>query len=207
MTLTYLWRERMQHRFGSRAWLKGWAKRAYNSPSLIRLCWRQYRLRARGAQVGLLTVVSGRVMGPLKNFSIGNESSVGEAVVVAHAPVVIGDRVTINDGVTILTASHDLSDPSWKTFRKAIQIDDYAWIAQGAMILPGVHIGRGAVVGAGAVVGRDVEAYSVVAGNPARPTSRKRVEELEYSPVAFLAAYEAWLERPTRTQELGVNTL
>ncbi len=201
MTLAYLWRKRKRHPAGSHAWLKSWAKRVYNAPSLLGLCWRHYRLRSRGAQVGVLTVVSGRLMGPIKNFRIGDESSIGEALIVTHAPVVIGDRVTINDGVTILTASHDLSDPDWKTFRKPIQIDDYAWIAQGSMILPGVHIGRGAVVGAGAVVGRDVEAYTVVAGNPARPTARNRVKELEYSPVAFLAAYEAWLEKPTCSKD------
>lgn len=200
MTLAYLWRERSRHVVGSRAWLKSWAKRALNAPALLRLCWRQSRLRAGGAQVGTLTVVNGRLVGPLKNFHIGNESSIGLAEIVTHAPVEIGDRVTINDGVTILTASHDLTDPGWKTFRKPVKIDDYAWIAQGSMIMPGVHIGRGAVVGAGAVVGKDVEPYTVVAGNPARPTSRRRVNELEYSPVAFLAAYEAWLERPTRPQ-------
>lgn len=182
--------------------MKSWAKRMWNAPALFRLVWLQSRLRAGGAQVGTLTVVSARVLGPLKNFCIGDESSVSEAMIVTHAPVTIGNRVTINDGVTILTASHDLTDPGWKTYRKPVRIDDYAWVAQGSMIMPGVHIGRGAVVGAGAVVGKDVEAYTVVAGNPARPTSRTRVQELEYSPVAFLAEYEAWLERPTRPQDL-----
>jgi acetyltransferase-like isoleucine patch superfamily enzyme len=207
MTLAYLWRERKRHPLGSRAWLKSWAKRVYNAPPLLKLCWRQFRLRAGGAQVGVLTVVSARLMGPVKNFRIGEESSVGEALIVTHAPVVIGDRVTINDGVTILTASHDLSDPGWITFRRPVQIDDYAWIAQNSMIMPGVHIGRGAVVGAGAVVGRDVEAYTVVAGNPARPMARTRAKELDYSPVAFLAAYEAWLERPTWIRDEGVIEL
>jgi maltose O-acetyltransferase len=197
MTLTYLWRERKRSPIASHAWLKSWAKRVVNAPALFRFCWRQYWLRARGAQVGLLSVVNAKLSGPVRNFSVGEESSIGHALIVTHGYVVIGDRVTINDGVTILTASHDLDDPEWRTFRKPIQIDDYAWIAQGAMILPGVHVGRGAVVGAGAVVGRDVEPYSIVAGNPAQPTSRKRVMELNYSPVAFVAAYEAWLGRPT----------
>jgi acetyltransferase-like isoleucine patch superfamily enzyme len=200
MTLAYLWRERRRHPVGSRAWLKSWAKRVWNAPALLRLCWLQSRLRAGGAQVGTLTVVSGQVVGSLKNFRIGNESTISKALIVTHAPVIIGNRVTINDGVTVLTASHDLTDPGWKMFRKAVQIDDYAWIAQGSMIMPGVHVGRGAVVGAGAVVGRDVEPYTVVTGNPARPTSRKRVQELDYSPVAFLAAYEAWLEPPTKAK-------
>jgi phosphonate metabolism protein (transferase hexapeptide repeat family) len=42
------------------------------------------------------------------------------------------------------------------------------WIGHGATILPGVNIGNGAVIGAGAVVTRDVPAYSIVGGVPAR---------------------------------------
>jgi acetyltransferase-like isoleucine patch superfamily enzyme len=43
-----------------------------------------------------------------------------------------------------------------------------AWIGAGACVLQGRQIGMGAVVGAGAVVTRDVEPFSIVAGNPAR---------------------------------------
>jgi acetyltransferase-like isoleucine patch superfamily enzyme len=49
-----------------------------------------------------------------------------------------------------------------------VVIDDDADLGIGAIVLPGVHVGRGAVVGAGAVVTRDVPAYAVVAGSPAR---------------------------------------
>ena len=42
------------------------------------------------------------------------------------------------------------------------------WIGSDAWILPGVTIGAGAIVAARAVVGRDVPAFAVVAGNPAR---------------------------------------
>lgn len=48
-------------------------------------------------------------------------------------------------------------------------IEDDVWIGHNAMILPGCKlIGRGAVIGAGAVVTRDVDRYTIVAGNPAR---------------------------------------
>ena len=42
------------------------------------------------------------------------------------------------------------------------------WLCANSMVLSGVTIGHGAVVGAGAVVTRDIEPYSVVAGNPAK---------------------------------------
>ena len=50
------------------------------------------------------------------------------------------------------------------------------WIGQNATILPGVHIGDGAIIGANSVVGNDVEAYTVAAGNPAKPI-RKRFDD------------------------------
>jgi acetyltransferase-like isoleucine patch superfamily enzyme len=50
-----------------------------------------------------------------------------------------------------------------------VVIEDDADLGIGAIILPGVTIGRGAQIGAGAVVTRDVPAYHVAAGVPAKP--------------------------------------
>lgn len=57
-----------------------------------------------------------------------------------------------------------------------VVIGNDVWIGRRALILPGVKIGDGAVVGAGAVVTKDVEPYTIVAGNPARPV-RKRFDD------------------------------
>ncbi|MDG2989912.1 CatB-related O-acetyltransferase [Candidatus Synechococcus calcipolaris G9] len=42
------------------------------------------------------------------------------------------------------------------------------WLGYQSLILPGIQIGSGAIIGAKAVVSRDVPAYAIVAGNPAR---------------------------------------
>jgi virginiamycin A acetyltransferase len=58
-------------------------------------------------------------------------------------------------------------------------IEDDVWIGHNATILPGCkHIGRGAIIGAGSIVTRDVEAYSVVAGVPARKVRDRFPPEL-----------------------------
>jgi len=51
---------------------------------------------------------------------------------------------------------------------KPIKIRANAWIGMNCTILKGVTVGEGAIVGAGSVVTKDVPAWSVVAGNPAR---------------------------------------
>jgi len=42
------------------------------------------------------------------------------------------------------------------------------WIGYQSLILSGVNIGNGAIIGARSVVTKDVPAYSVVGGNPAK---------------------------------------
>jgi phosphonate metabolism protein (transferase hexapeptide repeat family) len=59
-----------------------------------------------------------------------------------------------------------------------VHIGHDVWIGHGAIVLPGRGIGTGAVVAAGAVVTKDVPAYTIVAGNPARTIRRRFSEDI-----------------------------
>jgi phosphonate metabolism protein (transferase hexapeptide repeat family) len=59
-----------------------------------------------------------------------------------------------------------------------VHIGHDVWIGHGAIVLPGRNIGTGAVVAAGAVVTKDVPAYTIVAGNPARSIRRRFSDEI-----------------------------
>jgi acetyltransferase-like isoleucine patch superfamily enzyme len=85
-----------------------------------------------------------------------------------HYQIRTGNDVSIGPEATILTLGHDPQSADFADKGGDVIIGDRVWIAYRAIILPGVTIGESAVVGAGAVVTKDVEAYTIVAGNPAR---------------------------------------
>lgn len=96
----------------------------------------------------------------------------------------IGDYVSIaNKVVFILGGNHQTNTFSTYPFysklinlkpeadsltKGPIIVENEVWIGYGALILSGVRIGKGAIIAAGSVVTKDVPAYSIVGGNPAR---------------------------------------
>ena len=87
----------------------------------------------------------------------------------------VGKNCFITAGCIILTHQRDLSKYGKGKFVKnfplvsqPVIISDNVHIGMGSIILPGVTIGEGAIVAAGSVVSKDVPAYTLVAGVPAR---------------------------------------
>ena len=80
----------------------------------------------------------------------------------------IGSDASISPECYLLSLTHDPQDKGFAGRAKPVVIGNRVWIGARALILPGVRIGEGAIVGAGAVVTKDVESFTIVAGNPAR---------------------------------------
>jgi phosphonate metabolism protein (transferase hexapeptide repeat family) len=65
---------------------------------------------------------------------------------------------------------HAKVDKNFRSLRqsKRVTLGHDVWIGHGAIVLPGLTIGHGAIIAAGAVVTKNVEAYAIVAGVPAK---------------------------------------
>jgi len=138
---------------------------------------RRQALALRGIHVDRSALVLGRceIDGRVR---IGARAVVRASLLDGRGGLDIGHDAFV-DHATIVTASHDLDDPGFKTLYGAVVIEPYAVVFRNATILPGRTIGRGAVVATGAVVSNDVAPMTVVAGNPARAVrERKAVHEL-----------------------------
>jgi phosphonate metabolism protein (transferase hexapeptide repeat family) len=77
-----------------------------------------------------------------------------------------------------LNAGDDEKIFAWRRAHR-VTIGPDVWIGHAAILMPGITVGTGAVVGAGAVATRDVPAYAIVAGVPARVLRRRFDKTLE----------------------------
>ncbi|BAU54900.1 Maltose O-acetyltransferase [Mucilaginibacter gotjawali] len=152
--------------------------------------------RLRNCTKGRMVTVKGRLKIAAKgNIIIGNGcriwSHIGTTQISAgpRATIEVGENTFINTG-TIITSRkhiqigkncqianqvimmdddfHDVTVRESKSGKDNIIIGDNVWIATRAVILKGVTIGEGAVVAAGSVVTKDVPAYTLVGGVPAK---------------------------------------
>lgn len=112
------------------------------------------------------------------NLEMGEHSCLADEVDCYNvAPVKIGDNTTISQKSYLCTASHDITKTNIPLITAPIVIEDQAWIGADAFIGMGVTVGQGAVVGARASVYKDVEAWTVVGGNPAKFIKKRVINE------------------------------
>jgi putative colanic acid biosynthesis acetyltransferase WcaF len=131
--------------------------------------WRIFLLRCFGASVGSGSIVHASVYIPSPwNLSIGKESCIGPAVKLHIGKIIIGNKVTISQRTYLCSATHETTSVNTPFVLGEIVIHDYVWIAAEAFIMSNITIGEGAVVGARSAVFKNVEAWTIVGGNPAK---------------------------------------
>lgn len=130
---------------------------------------------------------------PWNMFSIGNDSTIEDFATVNNGvgdvyigertriglgntiigPVKIGNDIMFAQNITVSGLNHGYQDTDTPiseqpTSTALITIEDECWLGANCVVVAGVTIGKHSVVAAGSVVTKDIPAYSIVAGNPAK---------------------------------------
>jgi len=163
----------MSTKFNRYAWLEAMAR---NLPGEFGIEVRRRLLGRRFKQAGrgLVIFQGARILGPW-NLSVGDNCRIGvENMIQANGGVEMGHDVLLGPAVRIWSVNHVFSRidmPIWDQGyeHKPVKIGNGVWIGANSFIMPGANIGDHVIVSAGSVVsGKDVEPYSILAGNPAR---------------------------------------
>lgn len=140
---------------------------------------RRALLRGFGAKVGANVHIypTVRIYFPW-NLEIDDFSAIGDRVFLYNlGELRIGKRVTISHGAHLCGGTHDHRLATFPLVKAQIQVEDDAWVCADAFVGPGVTIHEGTVVGARSVVVRDLPAWKIVAGNPARVLGQREIHE------------------------------
>lgn len=123
-----------------------------------------------GVFIGAQTYIQGRFDGTTR---IGTQVWIGPQSYFDARNLVLEDFVGWGPGAKVLGSAHTglpVDRPIIETDLeiKPVRVKAWADIGTNAVLMPGVTVGKGGIVGAGAVVTKNVAAFSIVAGVPAR---------------------------------------
>lgn len=141
--------------------------------------WRRLLLRLFGARISPTAEIysSARIWAPW-NLVMRDHSCLAPHVECYNVALIeVGAHATVSQFAYLCGATHDYTSTSMPLRPKPIRVLDYAWVCAGAFIGPGVTVGEGAVAGARACVTRDVEPWTIVAGNPAVYVKRRLMRD------------------------------
>jgi len=151
-------------------------------PNILSHTIRLFLLRKLGAKIANnVKMYRGFSIRNPKGLIIEDGVSIGPKVLLdARMGLTICKGAVIAYDAIIWTMNHDYNDISFSPKGAPVSIGKNAWICSRSIILPGVKIGEGAVVASGAIVNKDVEAYTIVGGIPAKVIGNREVKAYKY---------------------------
>jgi len=128
-------------------------------------------LRLFGARIARDTRIRARItIEQPWNLTMGSNSCIGDrSIVYCLGKITLGDNVSISQGVHLCAGTHDFTKYNLPLLRPPIAIEEHAWVAADAFVGPNVTVGEGAILGARSCAMKDLEPWTIYAGNPARP--------------------------------------
>ncbi|WP_321798227.1 type B chloramphenicol O-acetyltransferase [Caballeronia sp. J97] len=138
---------------------------------------------------------------------IGSFCSIGSGA----AFMMAGNQGHRKDWISTFPFFYMQDEPAFADARDAFEpagdtiIGSDVWIGSEAMIMPGVRIGHGAVIGSRALVTKDVEPYTIVGGNPAKPI-RKRFSDEEIDMLLAMCWWDWPLDEIRESMKLLCST-
>lgn len=141
--------------------------------------WRSTLLRLFGAKIGRVKLLRSTVRIEIPwNIEIGDGAQVGDRVYLySLGRISIGEFTVISQFSHICAGTHDFERTDFPLLRTPIRIGSRCWIAAETFVGPGVTIGDGVVVGARGSVVKDLPAWTVCVGSPAKPISPRRLTD------------------------------
>jgi putative colanic acid biosynthesis acetyltransferase WcaF len=139
--------------------------------------WKIIILRSFGAKVHHTAVVYSTVKIYMPwNLEMHENSCLASYVDCYNVnKIILKANTIVSQKAYLCTASHDYKDTKFKLITAPIIINDQAWIGASAFIGMGVNIGQGAIVGATSSVYKDVNAWEIVGGNPAKFLKNRKI--------------------------------
>ncbi|HEY0906547.1 MAG TPA: acyltransferase [Methylophilus sp.] len=143
----------------------------------LRIWW----LRLAGAKIGKGSSIwrNTEIIG-IDNLVMGDDSTIAwHCQIDARAGLIIGDHVNIASYAKIIAGTHDLEAPEFWSISAPIHIEDYVWVATGALIGHGARLGKGCVITANTIVSKEIAPYKIIGGSGAKPMG-ERPHNLNY---------------------------
>jgi len=164
------------HRLVRLTWNIVWLLAASWTPPILHP-WRRVLLRLFGAKISPTANIYGsaKVWFP-GNLVVEEHACIGpRSTVYSMALITLKPYALVSQGAHLCAGTHDIEDPYFQLYARPISVGSRAWIAAEAFVGPGVTVGEGAVLGARAVTFRDLDTWTIYAGNPAKALKSRNI--------------------------------